>query len=162
MGHALKCQLRDLFTMVIWPLSTRLINFSCFASSPTQQHSFSYWNHTVDFVDFNKSFLGPFSRKSRKLFGPEKPFVNLRLAYSVKLVFSYVVKGRDTKITAKFRASRRLRCEDTKRIKSSEIRLKSFGTFEKRGPVSRKSRERFGPEKPVAKLQSACFEKLIF
>ena len=30
------------------------------------------------------------------------------------------------------------------------------------GPVSRKSRERFGPEKPVVKLQSACFEKLIF
>ena len=29
-------------------------------------------------------------------------------------------------------------------------------------PVSRKSRELFGPEKPVVKLQSACFEKLIF
>ena len=31
--------------------------------------------------------LGPVSRKSRKLFGPEKPFVKLRPAYSVKLVF---------------------------------------------------------------------------
>ena len=30
------------------------------------------------------------------------------------------------------------------------------------GPVSRKSRELFRPEKLVAKLQSACFEKLIF
>ena len=30
------------------------------------------------------------------------------------------------------------------------------------GTVSPKSRERFGPEKPVVKLQSACFEKLIF
>ena len=29
-------------------------------------------------------------------------------------------------------------------------------------PVSRKSRERFGPGKPVVRLQSACFEKLIF
>ena len=36
---------------------------------------------------------GPVSRKSRKLFGPEKPFEKLRPAYSVKLVFSYVVKG---------------------------------------------------------------------
>ena len=30
------------------------------------------------------------------------------------------------------------------------------------GPVSRKSREPFGPEKLVVKLQSACFEKMIF
>ena len=30
---------------------------------------------------------GPVSRKSRELFGPEKPFVKLRPAYSVKLVF---------------------------------------------------------------------------
>ena len=41
--------------------------------------------------------LEPVSRKSRKgksrnLFGPEKPFIKFRLAYSVKLVFSYVVK----------------------------------------------------------------------
>ena len=26
-------------------------------------------------------------------------------------------------------------------------------------PVSRKSRERFGPEKPIVKLQSSCFNK---
>ena len=41
---------------------------------------------------------GPVSRKSRKLFGPEKPFVKLPPAYSVKLIFSYVVTG--IKITA--------------------------------------------------------------
>ena len=76
----------------------------------------------------------PVSQKSRELCGPEKPFVKLRSAYSVKLVFSYVVKGIKTKITAKFRASRRLRFEDTKRIMSPEIRPKSFGTFEKQAP----------------------------
>ena len=52
---------------------------------------------------------GLVSRKSRKLFGPEKPFVRLRSAYSVKLIFSYVVKGIKIKIIKKFR-------EDTKRI----------------------------------------------
>ena len=77
---------------------------------------------------------GPVSRKSRELFGPEKPFVKLRPAYSVKLVFSYVVKGIKIKITAKFRASRRLRFEHTKRIMSPKIRPKSFGTFEKQAP----------------------------
>ena len=77
---------------------------------------------------------GPVSRKFRELFGPEKPFVKLRPAFSVKLVFSYVVKGIKIKITAKFRASRRLRFEDTKRIMSPEIRPKSFGTFEKQAP----------------------------
>ena len=30
------------------------------------------------------------------------------------------------------------------------------------GPVPRKSRELFGLEKPSVKLQSTCFEKLIF
>ena len=77
---------------------------------------------------------GPVSRKSRELFGPEKPFVKPRPTFSVKLVFSYVVKGIKIKITAKFRASRRLRFEDTKRIMSPEIRPKSFGAFEKQAP----------------------------
>ena len=54
--------------------------------------------------------LGPVSRKSRKRFGPEKPFVKLRPTNCVKLVFSYVVKG--IKITARFRASRRLSFEE--------------------------------------------------
>ena len=43
---------------------------------------------------------GPVSRKRRKLLGPEKPFVKLRPANSVKLVFSYAVKGIKIKITA--------------------------------------------------------------
>ena len=76
----------------------------------------------------------PVSRTSRRVFGPVKPFLKLRPAYSVKLVFSYVVKGIKIKITAKFRASRRLRFEDTKRIMSPEMRPKRFGTFEKRAP----------------------------
>ena len=80
------------------------------------------------------SDLWPVSRKSRKLFGPEKPFLKLRLAHSVKLVFSYVVKGRKIKITAKFRALRRLRFENTKRTMSPEMRPKSFGSFENRAP----------------------------
>ena len=77
---------------------------------------------------------GPVFRKSRELFGPEKPFVKVRPAYSVRLVFSYVLKGIKTKINAKFRGSRRLRFEDTKRIMSPEIRPISFGTFEKQAP----------------------------
>ena len=69
-----------------------------------------------------------------ELFGPEKPFVKLRPAYSVELIVSYVVKGMKMKITAKFRASRRLCFEDTKRIMSPEISPKSFGTYEKQAP----------------------------
>ena len=46
------------------------------------------------------------------------------------IFISYVVKGIKIKITAKFRASRRLRFKDTKRIMSP----KSFGTFEKQAP----------------------------
>ena len=71
-------------------------------------------------------FPGPVSRKSRKLFGPEIPFVKLRPAYSVKLVFPYVAKGIKMKLAAKFRASRRLRFEDTWRIISPEMCAKSF------------------------------------
>ena len=66
--------------------------------------------------------------KVPKIFLSRKAIRKLRSAYSVKLVFSYVVKG--IKITAKFGVSRRLRFEDTKRIMSPEIRPKSFGTFE--------------------------------
>ena len=79
----------------------------------------------------SKSFdQGLVSRKSRTLFGPEKTFVKLRPANSVKLVFSYVIKGIKIKITAK----RRPRFEDTKGIRSPEMGPKSFGTFEKRAP----------------------------
>ena len=77
---------------------------------------------------------GPVSRKSQKLLGPEKPFAKLRPAYSVKLPFSYLVKGIKIKITAKFRASRRPHFEDTRRIMSPEMHPKSFRTFEKWAP----------------------------
>ena len=71
---------------------------------------------------------GPF------LESPEKAFVKLQPAYSVEPVFSYVAKGIKIKITAKFRASSRLRFEDKKRIMSPEMRPKSLGTFEKQAP----------------------------
>ena len=70
---------------------------------------------------------GDLSSKSRKL---EKPFVKLRPAYSVKLFFSYVVKGIEVKIAAKSRASRRLRFKNTKIIKSPE----KFRDFRETGP----------------------------
>ena len=69
---------------------------------------------------------GPF------LESPEKPFVKLPSAYSVKVVFSCVVKGIKITMTVKFGASRLVRFEDTKRIMSPEMRPERFGTFEKR------------------------------
>ena len=85
----------------------------------------------------------PVSRKSGKLFGSQKPFVKLEPASSGKLVFSYVVKGIKIKITAKFRASRRLRFEDKKKIMSPEMRPKSLGTFEKQAPGLNYSKPQF-------------------
>ena len=63
--------------------------------------------------------------------------MKLRPVHSVKLVFSHVVEGIKMKMTAKFRASRRLCIEDTKRTMSPEMRPKSFGTFEKRASVKK-------------------------
>ena len=65
------------------------------------------------------------TQKTRKLYAPEKLFVKLRPAYSVKLVFSHVVKGIKIKIAAKFRDAEHLHFEDTKRIKSPE-KLRDF------------------------------------
>ena len=80
----------------------------------------SLTNKVYDQFIICKSFYelksqGHVSRKSRKLFGAEKPFVKLRLAYSVKLVFSYFVQRIKIEITSKFRASRGLCFQDTKR-----------------------------------------------
>ena len=72
------------------------------------------------------------SQKTRELYGPEKPFVKLRPAYSVNLVFLHVVKGIKIKITAKFRDTEHLRFEDTKRIMSPE----KFRVFRETGPWS--------------------------
>ena len=88
------------------------------------------------------------SRKSRKLFGPEKPFVKLRPAYSVKLFFSYVVKGIKIKITAKVRASRHLRFEDRKRIMSPEMRPKGLGL------------SRNGPQAPLVQRFDGTFQPI--
>ena len=70
------------------------------------------------------------SQKARKLYGPEKPFIKLRPAYSVKLVFLYVVKGIKIKITAKFCDTEHFRFEDAKRIISPE----KFRVFRETGP----------------------------
>ena len=75
----------------------------------------------------------PVSRKSRKLFEPEKLFVNLRPAYSVKVVFSNVAKGWKIKITGKFRASRRLRLENIKKITRNVPQ--NFRDFRETGPT---------------------------
>ena len=64
--------------------------------------------------------LGARFSKVPKLLGPEKPFVKLRPAYSVKLVFWYVVKIMKIKITATFRVSERLHFEVIKRLMSPE------------------------------------------
>ena len=79
---------------------------------------------------FSKSL--PAGTKGPFLESPVKPFVILRLAHSGKLVFSHVVKGITKKITGKFRASRRLRFEDTKRIMSPEMRQKVSGLLRNR------------------------------
>ena len=78
------------------------------------------------------AYQGLVSRKSRRLFGPEKPFVKLRPAHPPKLIFSYAVKGIKIKITAKFHVTEHLRFEDTKRIMSPEM----FRDFRETGPRS--------------------------
>ena len=75
------------------------------------------------------SVLACVSQKTRKLYGPEKPFERLRPAYSVKLVFFYVVKEIKIKITAKFCDTEHFRFEDTKRIMSP----KKFRVFRETG-----------------------------
>ena len=47
-----------------------------------------------------------------------------------------------------------------KRIPSQQYQLPRI--FVHQGSVSRESQELFGPERQLIKLQSACFEKLIF
>ena len=76
---------------------------------------------------------GPVSRKFRKLCGPEKSCVKLQPALSGKLVFLHVVNGIKIKVTAKFRASRRLRFKDTERIVTRNAAEKSSGLW-RNGP----------------------------
>ena len=49
---------------------------------------------------------GPLLESPETFSGPKEPFVKLRSTYSLKLVFSYVVKGWKIKITLKLRVSR--------------------------------------------------------
>ena len=86
---------------------------------------------------------GSVSRKFRKHFRPEKLFMmKPQPALSKKLVFSEDVKGIKIKITAKFRASRRLPFECTRIIMSPEIRgfretsLRPRGISPLRGSIS--------------------------
>ena len=72
---------------------------------------------------------GPVSRKFRKLCWPEKSLVKLQPTLSVKLVFLHVVTGIKNKVTPKFRASRRLRLKDTKRIVTRNATEKSSGLW---------------------------------
>ena len=92
-------------------------NFSCVFCACTREQVWCVLSAIGSLVNHDGDCdKGPVSRKSRKLFAPEKAFVKFRPAYSVKLVFSYLVKGIKIKTNAKFCASRRLRFEDTKKI----------------------------------------------
>ena len=66
------------------------------------------------------------------------------------------------KTTSKFRASRRLRFEDTKRIMSPEMRPKSFGTFEKRALDPVLSIRPNLTDKPLSALSSESWTSTIF
>ena len=76
---------------------------------------------------------------------PEKPFVKHRPAYSVKVVFSYVVKGIKIKITAKF-CARDAFVWRYKDFMSPEVHPKSFGTFNKQAPGPQVSLHLTGPQ----------------
>ena len=104
------------------PLSTLHQGACGLTSSP----SCALWTHHI--------VLGVVSRKSRKRFGPAQQFVKLQPAYSVRLFSSYVVKEIKIKITAKYRGSRRLLFEDTKRILSPRNAPEKFRDCREMGP----------------------------
>ena len=84
----------------------------------------------------NQCGLGPVSRKSRELFGPEKLVVKLQSACFEKQIFFHVFNIRKTKRTAKFEGLEPRHCEDIKAVVAPGIGPKSFGTFDKTGPRS--------------------------
>ena len=96
----------------------------------------------------SNSGQGPVSRKFRKLCGPEKSCVKLQPGLSVKLVFLHVAKGIKIKVTAKFRASRRLRFKDKRKL-SPEMRPKSPRDF---GETGRRSQGL-----PIMQAQSGAY-----
>ena len=81
--------------------------------------------------------LGPVSRTSQKLFGPEKLVVKLQSARFEKMIFLHTFNMRKIKRIAKFEGLEPRRCEDIKGIVVPDIGPKSFGTFEKQAPGSR-------------------------
>ena len=105
---------------------------------PTYRACKTLWKTCVEYHTFYRwvfSDLGPVSRKSRELFGPEKLVVKLQSACFEKLIFLHVFNIRKTKRIAKFYGLEPRRCEDIKGIVAPEIDPKSFGTFEKRAPA---------------------------
>ena len=82
----------------------------------------------------NNRGLGPVSRQSRELFGPEKLVVKLQSACFEKLIFLHVFNIRKTKRIGKFEGLELRRCENIKAVVAPEIGPKRFGTFEKRAP----------------------------
>mgnify|MGYP006896133506 CR=1 FL=1 len=107
-----------------------------------------YWI-TCNHDQMNSGSASQMKRRTRGAFlespedfsDPKSHSLRLRHSHSVKLVFSYVVKAITIKIGAKFRASRRLAFEDTKRTMSPEMPPKSLGTFEKRAAERRISKQ---------------------
>ena len=77
----------------------------------------------VPFLESPENFSGPKSHSQNSA-----PLIQKSWSF-------HVVKGTKTKITATFRASRRLRFEYTQRIISPEILPKGFGASEKRAPA---------------------------
>ena len=73
--------------------------------------------------------LGPVSRRSRELFGPEKLVVTIQSACFEKLIFLHVFNIRKTRRIAKFEGLEPRRCKDIKAIVAPEIGPKSFLDF---------------------------------
>ena len=86
------------------------------------------------FIPRTIAHLGPVSRTSRELFGPEKLVVKLQSARFEKLIFLQAFNIRKIKRIAKFEGLEPRRCEDIKGIVVPDIGPKSFGTFEKQAP----------------------------
>ena len=121
----------------MWNRSGTIMSLAlCFTFRPHVENSYvnSCILETADFVLFDP-VLGPVSRKSRELFGPEKLVVKLQSACFEKLIFLHVFNIRKIKRIAKFEGLEPRRCEDTKGIVAPERDPKSFGTFEKQAPA---------------------------
>jgi len=131
--HPVMGLLDELSFMILWSRSSRSIWLNREETLLILLRS--SFASTADWPSRTTEINGNEKRQSRgpDLESPEKPFVKLRSDYSEKLVFSYVVKGMRIQITAKFRASRRLLFEDTKRMTTPECARKVSG-LSRNGP----------------------------